>query len=356
MQGWEKSKHRVTIAFVVSACGISESQPIVIWQSENPCCFKGINKSSLPVRYYHQPKSWMTGEIMRDLLASLNRRLRSSGRSVLLLMDNAGCHPEDLREKFSNIKIVFLPANTTSKFQPLDLGIINNFKVHYRKLLMQHVLSVMEECTSASEILKRVTVLQALRWVSQAWKKVSSDIITKCFRRAGVLDQSFNVVRRGIEEDPFGDLDGSDDMEQADSQELRSLADQLHIPEPGSLVEMASADCDVPICSELDNEKWEEDFLQSVRTQKSTEDETDNSVTITASDSEDETEEQEIPPPKLKNLREVIVTLGDVHHYLDFFSYTEEATECCSLVSTVSRLQCSTKTKKQTTLLDYFNP
>ena len=74
------------------------------------------------------------------------------------------------------------------------------------------------------------------------------------------LDQSFNVVRRGIEEDPFGDLDGSDDMEQADSQELRSLADQLHIPEPGSLVEMASADCDVPIYSELDNEKWEEDF------------------------------------------------------------------------------------------------
>ena len=101
-------------------------------------------------------------------------------------MDNAGCHPEDLREKFSNIKIVFLPAKTTTKLQPLDLGIINNFKMHYRKLLMQHVLSVMEECTSASEILKSVTVLQALRWVSQARKKVSSDIITKCFRRAGV--------------------------------------------------------------------------------------------------------------------------------------------------------------------------
>ena len=71
----------------------------------------------------------MTGDIMEAILSKLNCKLSSTNRSILLLMDNAGCHPEYLEKKFSNIKICFLPANTTSKLQPLDLGIIKNFKV-----------------------------------------------------------------------------------------------------------------------------------------------------------------------------------------------------------------------------------
>ena len=66
----------------------------------------------------------MTGQIMEAVLGKLNRRLSASKHSILLFMGNAGCHPEDLIGKFSNIEIVFLPANTTSVLQPLDLGII----------------------------------------------------------------------------------------------------------------------------------------------------------------------------------------------------------------------------------------
>ncbi len=81
-------------------------------------------KNNLPVRYFSQAKAWMTSEILNSVLAVFNRKMSVEGRSVLLLLDNSGCHPEGLKGKYSNIKIVFLPANTTSRLQPLDLGII----------------------------------------------------------------------------------------------------------------------------------------------------------------------------------------------------------------------------------------
>ena len=49
-KGGKKSKHRLTVAFFVSAAGVKE-KPIVIWKSANPRCLKVIDKSLLPVTY-----------------------------------------------------------------------------------------------------------------------------------------------------------------------------------------------------------------------------------------------------------------------------------------------------------------
>ena len=99
----EKSKQRITVAFFVKAAGGKEIL-IVIWKSENPRCFRGVNKSKLPVKYFSQPKSWMTGEILDKVLTKLNHRLSARCQSILLMMDNAGCHPPEYKKKYSNIK------------------------------------------------------------------------------------------------------------------------------------------------------------------------------------------------------------------------------------------------------------
>ena len=139
--GGKRCKKRITIAFLVSATGVQET-PIVIWNSKSPRYFHGFDVRSLPVKYYSQSKSWMIGEILVDYLTSFNQKMRAEKRSVLLLLNNVGCHPpEMLQDKCCNIKILFIPLNTTSKLQPLDLGIIDNFMAHYKCLFLQHVLA-----------------------------------------------------------------------------------------------------------------------------------------------------------------------------------------------------------------------
>lgn len=82
---------------------------------------------------------------------------------------------------FSNIKIVFLPANTTSVLQPLDLRIIKALKVYYRTLV--------ETCSSASKVVKSVTILHAVRWVGEALNNVSEHTLKNVFRKARILGE-----------------------------------------------------------------------------------------------------------------------------------------------------------------------
>ena len=65
----------------------------------------------------------------------------------------------------SNIKLVFLPPNTTSKLQPWDAGIIQAVKMNYRKKLLQHILIKMDERSTALKIAKTVTILDAMIWI-----------------------------------------------------------------------------------------------------------------------------------------------------------------------------------------------
>lgn len=191
-KGGKKSKQRFTVAFFVNAAGEKVDEPIVIGKSKVPRCFKKLKDPSRPadVHYFANPKSWMTSEIMVAVLTRLNRKLSSEKRKVILFLDNATCHPESMKDQYSHIKVVFLPKNTTSRLQPLDAGIIQNFKVKYRKKLVKHVLARINDGHSATDIVKSVSILQAIRWLQQSWKEVASLTIKNCFEKCGIVKLS----------------------------------------------------------------------------------------------------------------------------------------------------------------------
>ena len=81
----------------------------------------------------------MTTALFEEWVSQFNRKMKRQNRNVILFVDNAPSHPKD--KPLSNVKLVFLPANTTSTLQPLDQGIIANLKVNYRKRLLRSVLA-----------------------------------------------------------------------------------------------------------------------------------------------------------------------------------------------------------------------
>ena len=57
--------------------------------------------------------------------------------------------------------------------------------MYFRKRLLRHVVSRMDECNSATELSKQVNVLQAVTWIASAWREVPSSTIAKCFSHCG---------------------------------------------------------------------------------------------------------------------------------------------------------------------------
>lgn len=202
-RGGKRSKERLTIAFGVNMDGSDKLKPLVIGRFKNPRCFKNIEKSSLSIEYKFNKKSWMTREFFKSWLLSLQRRVAVRNRKILLLLDNFSGHlvPDMVLQ---NIELLYFPPNTTSVLQPLDQGIIQNFKSHYRrKLLGSYLLQVDNGCDK--EQLKKWSVLDACRAISRSWDMVKPETIKKCFEKCLQIEAVTEImeVEEVYEENPL---------------------------------------------------------------------------------------------------------------------------------------------------------
>ena len=137
--------------------------------------------STLPVSF---KKVCMTCFIFTEWLSNWNRKLQVRNRKVHLFTDNCSAH--NLTGHFSNIEIQFLPPNTTTVvLQPMDQGVINSFKSHYRRRLVNRYLAAIENREDVNSI--KINIREPIDMLTIAWRTVTSGTIANCFRKGGFI-------------------------------------------------------------------------------------------------------------------------------------------------------------------------
>jgi len=122
----------------------------------------------------------MTRFLKEEWWNRLNRLMKRQKRKILLFLDNVPSHP---KMNFDSVKVAFFLPNVTSKSQPMDQGIIQATKLKFRK----RQISQMDKCESktGSQILKDISILDAIFWISRSWDEIEITTIEKCFAKAG---------------------------------------------------------------------------------------------------------------------------------------------------------------------------
>ena len=110
-------------------------------------------------------------------------------QKVLLFLDNATSHSN---VQLCNVKLKYLPSNTTSILQPLDKGIILAMKRKYCKTQLQYIITQIKRSKEkdCSQLLKERNVFKVIYWIKQPWNDIKCDTIAKCFKKCGFVDNT----------------------------------------------------------------------------------------------------------------------------------------------------------------------
>ncbi|XP_054276524.1 tigger transposable element-derived protein 6-like [Macrosteles quadrilineatus] len=235
--GGKMSKVRITVLLCANSDGTDKLKPLVIGKAKNPRCFKNVK--SLPTEYEANNKAWMVSGFFSSWLKNIDKAMKKKNRKILLFIDNCSAH-KDI-PPLKNVKVQFLPPNTTSKLQPLDQGIIKNFKVNYRREVVKRFLRDMD-----NESMTQINLLDALWMVSKAWNCVTSVTIKNCFNACG-----FEVPQHttGNELDEVQDEPSIADINETPA-EWTVAAQALNVEEL-AFVDFVDFDDDVAVCGEL---------------------------------------------------------------------------------------------------------
>ena len=171
-----------------------------------PRCFGNWDpKRDANVDYTKQAKSWMDCKIFCNWLNCLNSKMRNLHRNIWLLIDNSATHampegcafewfymdgegsPRVRGFKMSNITVLFILLNVTSHVQPLDAGIINSFKAHYRKLHISWMIHELDSERILTAAGARPDMKLEIKWIAEAWREVKPTTIQNCWNKTKIL-------------------------------------------------------------------------------------------------------------------------------------------------------------------------
>jgi len=210
----------------------------------------------------------------------------------------------------------FFPPNVTARLQPMDQGVILDFKRKYKKCIVKDMIKSLDKNQKLE-----VSLLDAINYAHKSWTSVSSKTIENCFRHAGFKAESEEIISEDI----------------IDPEPLETLLQVAN--EKGcngcDIDTFLNIDNDIAICAQPTVKSLTSEFLD------------DNLSSSENSDVDDVTE----PPP---NKTQTIEALEIVRQYLISIQGTsdEEFKALCLLEKKVTS---SDEKRHQSTLFDYFS-
>ena len=204
----------------------------------------------------------MDSTLFEEWVRELDVKFQKENRKIALIIDNCPAHPTiaDL----SNVKLIFLPPNTTSVSQPMDLGVIKCRQAFYRRRLVNLMIKRLEQ----GQDLPKISILCALQLLIAAWNNVTKSTIVICFGKAKISAKD-QVNAAEDSDDPFKELEN-------DLTELRKIDPTLV---PQDLTAQEIVDVDINFIT-TDNPESDEEILESVRSDKDEETNGDDSLEI----------------------------------------------------------------------------
>lgn len=241
--GFKAAKDRVTLLLCSNASGDCVIKPLMLYRSLNPRALKNQNKDDLPVFWRANKKAWVTSAIFCDwfrncFVSEVETYLKKKNLDfkAVLVLDNAPGHPRELETMHPNIKVTFLPPNTTALLQPMDQGIIQAFKLYYIRRTFKIVLDNMEcdpdmnvmECWKKFDIAKCIVnikeSLEELKpyTLKSCWKKLWPALTAENDEESvqiQTLTANIAEIANGIGRDGFEQIESSDIQELLESQD-----------------------------------------------------------------------------------------------------------------------------------------
>ena len=195
-----KAKERLTI---ILCTGEFKLEPVIIGSAKKPRCFKD---SPSPLPYFHQKNSW-NDRVNFDRWwkeVFLPKIRLWTKEPVALILDGFSGHSDDCNDPLGQVKLIKLPPNVTSIYQPLDQGIIAVLKARYICTLLGKMVQVAEVYSAQLEEMANKLpagcaglsygcpphVGDAIAILKDCWDSVSSTVIASCWRHSNCLHAS----------------------------------------------------------------------------------------------------------------------------------------------------------------------
>lgn len=132
-------------------------------------------------------KAWMTAFLFKEWFLNCfvpevreYLRCKKLDFKVLLIVDNA---PSHLVIEHPNIKVMFLPPNTTSLIQPLDQWIIAAFKAYYIKHSFKFILNKINNSDiNITDAWKAFTIKDCINCINCGINELQKTTLNKCWK------------------------------------------------------------------------------------------------------------------------------------------------------------------------------